>query len=1185
MEVLRNQVLELERSRDLLLSKVESKDKIINAQAQELEKLKPRGVSVLSTSNVLQFKGTPVETPTLESVKEMSGNIFTEYDDDVELLKNTFQTMDRNNDSIVDKEEFENFCQQFILPEAFKISLVSLYSKNQAGIDEATFRQAALDFPRVQGQRIHWVRSLGINSEIARHLAPGILFNELACVKQMTREFISNLCQTVIPKIVEECLLSGVEKLRHCIDVSTGFEEANGKFCGGLMARYASLDQFYEGPERMLGTPNPNVLEGMQREHCTRGNASDLFCAPNYNVTTRPDWEWQLIFDPDDSFDYPHTPQLTGDEKWKGIHQPTGVRRLDWKGKGRSSRRLESFMTSDEVKAAGLRKEEVLALRLYTGPMYILYNAGLRQLPQPIFDGLKGNRYETTVFAISSGVMKIAKATRVPPSRTLYRGLGGAVLPPQFWRGDAAGFRGGVELGLMSTTSRREVALQYSGGGLGPATVFEIQAGRIDLGGSLRHLSQYPSEDEFLMPPLTCLEVVGPPRLEIVPAPAQGGRLAAGGVREVVVFSLRPNVNLKGLTIEQLVARRKGLHLASARSLGEELALAAAARHEAQVAATAVAGSGGSAGLGLASALVVVRDRALRDFADLVCRHEGVDATAFNNDELYKAMTAEAVDAGALALRKMDVFAEVLAAAGGQGHGGGATQGGRSSDELERVLDAPLAAFANAAAVLQLRAGLPGFPWREVVEGRSSLDFGGWSPAGCEPWRLEIARIALAAHGNALRVLVRSGAASLLLGAGGFAARAQRWPANADFRLAEEVGFLLSCCTAAAELDVSGNHLGYEGARMMSKALPALRGLVDFNYGRNGLGRRGVKLLSKALAGLTALRALNLERNKLDQEAVVSLARALRPLTGLETLRLGNCQVGPLPPCGVALAEALTGMAGLQHLDLGFNFLSDFGLKLVLAGLTALGDLRSLSLQMNGIGIAGAQCLATALPTCSSLRSLNLDSNDLQSPGMLALAASLQSLTLLTHLSLQKNKIGPEGCRVVTQMLPQLSDLQSLLLGHNSIGEDGGEAILQVLPRLSKLEVLKLMNNSMGKKVVNSLKGVRTKGMLSIYLDGDEEPDMEEDKVEVYGDEMIEPAASPEDEREEQLEEASEREQLLSQIIQMRVDPILQQMLANGMPPDQANAAAGQIREQIVKSFEGQSLQNIRIVLSCTQNV
>jgi FKBP-type peptidyl-prolyl cis-trans isomerase (trigger factor) len=96
---------------------------------------------------------------------------------------------------------------------------------------------------------------------------------------------------------------------------------------------------------------------------------------------------------------------------------------------------------------------------------------------------------------------------------------------------------------------------------------------------------------------------------------------------------------------------------------------------------------------------------------------------------------------------------------------------------------------------------------------------------------------------------------------------------------------------------------------------------------------------------------------------------------------------------------------------------------------------------------------------------------------------------------------------------------------------------------------------------------------------------MEEDKVEVYGDEMIEPAASPEDEREEQLEEASEREQLLSQIIQMRVDPILQQMLANGMPPDQANAAAGQIREQIVKSFEGQSLQNIRIVLSCTQNV
>ncbi len=38
-------------------------------------------------------------------------------------------------------------------------------------------------------------------------------------------------------------------------------------------------------------------------------------------------------------------------------------------------------------------------------------------------------------------------------------------------------------------------------------TVFEIQAGRVDVGASIQFLSQYPGEAEFLMQPLSCIEV------------------------------------------------------------------------------------------------------------------------------------------------------------------------------------------------------------------------------------------------------------------------------------------------------------------------------------------------------------------------------------------------------------------------------------------------------------------------------------------------------------------------------------------------------------------------------------------------------------------------------------------------------------------------------------------------------
>ena len=67
-----------------------------------------------------------------------------------------------------------------------------------------------------------------------------------------------------------------------------------------------------------------------------------------------------------------------------------------------------------------------------------------------------------------------------------------------------------VEFGLMSTTTNRETALAYSGSGsnLKRATVFEIQCGKIDIGASLGFLSMYPGEEEYLMQPLCCLEVM-----------------------------------------------------------------------------------------------------------------------------------------------------------------------------------------------------------------------------------------------------------------------------------------------------------------------------------------------------------------------------------------------------------------------------------------------------------------------------------------------------------------------------------------------------------------------------------------------------------------------------------------------------------------------------------------------------
>ena len=114
--------------------------------------------------------------------------------------------------------------------------------------------------------------------------------------------------------------------------------------------------------------------------------------------------------------------------------------------------------------------------------MYVHYNSTLR-------NGTKGE-YVTTLHAINSGIIKLSKQTK---ACTVYRGVAGGVLPEQFWTPNEHGVMGGIELGFMSTTTEREVALKYmQQSGKAAKMVFEIRMGMIDRG-AVRTASNPPS--------------------------------------------------------------------------------------------------------------------------------------------------------------------------------------------------------------------------------------------------------------------------------------------------------------------------------------------------------------------------------------------------------------------------------------------------------------------------------------------------------------------------------------------------------------------------------------------------------------------------------------------------------------------------------------------------------------------
>jgi hypothetical protein len=276
---------------------------------------------------------------------------------------------------------------------------------------------------------VQWVRSLELEGLLARHLPLGTFTDPLRGIKGMKKEELGVIVQRFMAD-VPVAVMAGLEKLRSA-EGSGLAGHINTKFAldGAPVGRFATLDDFYKGPEGLIGTPNPKILPGMEAEHCRRGNYATQFTSVNYNVTTTPATEWEFVYQPRTGFEYPHTPRdkacwLLGNT-WKG-------------SAGRQAEKFEVFVELPEAKKAGLKMEEVIGLRLYTGPMFVLYNAALRGFPEKDVACLKDtdgkeNRYETTIFVIASGITKLSKVSQVPKGRRLYRGLGGMIMPRQFW--------------------------------------------------------------------------------------------------------------------------------------------------------------------------------------------------------------------------------------------------------------------------------------------------------------------------------------------------------------------------------------------------------------------------------------------------------------------------------------------------------------------------------------------------------------------------------------------------------------------------------------------------------------------------------------------------------------------------------------------------------------------------------
>jgi hypothetical protein len=259
-------------------------------------------------------------------------------------------------------------------------------------------------------------------------------------------------------------------------------------------------EKFDAGVEGLIGRADPNTRRAIRAEHCLSDDSHDEFSTSNTGLTTTS-WReyWIVVQEEDEQVPEGKLPEVDAADH-------------------RSIKSIGELMKEEMVSEAMLCFEEVLALRLYSGPMFMKYNTILREFPVDLLKQFKGNRYTTTIHLILSAILKLSRVQPIPKERLVYRGLGGRRLPKEFYVRDKTLSKGGVEAAFMSTTTDQATAVRYSNfGDKGLGIIFEIELGKMSTGADISIFSQYPKENEILFTPLTHLEIVGQPQTASVP--------------------------------------------------------------------------------------------------------------------------------------------------------------------------------------------------------------------------------------------------------------------------------------------------------------------------------------------------------------------------------------------------------------------------------------------------------------------------------------------------------------------------------------------------------------------------------------------------------------------------------------------------------------------------------------------
>jgi Ran GTPase-activating protein (RanGAP) involved in mRNA processing and transport len=538
------------------------------------------------------------------------------------------------------------------------------------------------------------------------------------------------------------------------------------------------------------------------------------------------------------------------------------------------------------------------------------------------------------------------------------------------------------------------------------------------------------------MPPLSNLEVVGRARVE----PTRIGK--------VLVIPLRVNVNIKSLLLDELLARRKMLHVSMVENL-----LAETRRDLVQMAHEDEDSQEEHFIRGEESLLSEVEEM-LCEFKEVLHENMQSDAVLYNDDNQYHSAISKALAIKKGTLRKSTEL-RVQKSTG-------------TPEVWERVKKAKCIDFARAGFIYYIRSGTDHIPWDALAEHkltevelpvtltREQAQITWECITQCCAGPQPLKNVSLRGLGATMvkmdPVLALSGTEVTLGGQRlGTAGAKMLLPA-------------LKINTALTKLDLCGSRMTPAAAAEMARTLAKCPHLQVVNI-------RGCEipvLLARTATSLDL--ACKKAGSDYHTEDAIILAQFITTNSVLTRLDIqGHCIRAD---GATALSHALSSNSILVSLNLANNHIRTAGAIAISEALQASSCLQSLVLSGNKMGIEGARALIGAIQRHRQLLSLNgivheqnVEHWDLQDKikeplyEAVFVATRIRANVHLTSLNLAGNSLGRQGADTLRRALVERTNLTSLNLRGNNLRADGIETLAEALRSMTQLQDLDLSNN------------------------------------------------------------------------------------------------------------------------------